>query len=855
MPLRRNVSVGADRKIIAAILMTSSALASVAGASGAFAQTVVSSAMTADQSKSFSIPAGSLAKALTSFGAQSGKQVSVETSVIQGLSSPGVAGRMTAQQALAQLLAGTGLTYRLSGNVVTLVKVSANITLGPVRVGGTLGKESATGPGVGYVAHYTAAGSKTDTPITEIPNSIYVVTKQQMQDQQPQNIMEALRYTPGVYAGQYGTGDNGSMAINGTGGGTSASILMRGFNASQFVDGLNTRSYSAGETAFVERVEAVNGPASVLYGQVGAGGLIATSLKKPTDTAIHNVSVGFGNWGRYEATADIGDNLTKSGNLQYRVAAIGVTQGSQTDYTHYKRVGILPSIKWKIDKKTNLTFIGSYVYTPSDGINWVGYPLVGTLIPNNGRTIPRSRFLGDPNVNESGATSAEFEYQFDHIFNKYVSFQQVFRYSNSKQNMNQYYEDYQSSDGQTLYRNAWKSRNKNDNIGLDSRFVGHIPTGSVNQTLVAGMDFRKIDVSQPLTYDFNDFPIDIYNPIYGDIGPNYSFTGPDFTSVSNTKSSYFQKGIYFQDQIKFGRLSVILGGRQDWASASTDTYSGGGNGDGTYTAVHYTRTRGYSASKFTWRAGFTYNFSFGLTPYFSYATSFLPQEGSYDFSGKPIAPLQGGQFEAGLKYYIPHTDVFLTAAAYHIKENHYKTTDPEHPNYSIDAGTVVSKGIELSAHANITHDFHLISSYSFTDARVTKSGTSEISYDATGNELGYVPEQGKYLRAVPRNMANLFFDYTLSKTRFRGIGMNFGVRYTGFTYSSDANSLKVPAYTVFDIGAHYEFGNMSSTLKGLRAQLAISNLTDKGYLTSCYGNGSCSYGQGRRVYGNLSYSW
>ncbi len=855
MPLRRNVSVGADRKIIAAILMTSSALASVAGAPGAFAQMVVSSAMTADQSKSFSIPAGSLAKALTSFGAQSGKQVSVETSVIQGLSSPGVVGRMTAQQALAQLLAGTGLTYRLSGNIVTLVKASANITLGPVRVGGTFGKESATGPGVGYVAHYTTSGSKTDTPLTEIPNSIYVITKQQLQDQQPQNIMEALRYTPGVYADQYGTGDNGSMAINGSGAGTSASIIMRGFNASQFVDGLNTRSYTAGETAFVERVEALNGPASVLYGQVGAGGLIATSLKKPTDTPIHNVSVGFGNWGRYQATVDIGDNITKSGNLQYRVAAIGVTQGTQTDYINYKRVGVLPSVKWKIDEKTNLTLIGSYLYTPNDGLNWVGYPLNGTLIRNNGRYIPRSRFLGDPNVNESGATTAEFEYQFDHTFNKYLSFQQVFRYSDSNNNMNQFYENTSSSKGDTFNRYAWQGVVKNNNIGLDSRFLAHLPSGPVKQTIVVGMDFRKVDVSQNLAYDYNSFPINIWDPVYGGQVPNYSLTGPDETDINNTKSSYFQKGIYFQDQIKIGSLSVILGGRQDWASGTTDTYVGNGNGDGTYTPVHYKRTKGYTASKFTWRAGLTYNFKFGLTPYFSYATSFLPQEGDYDYAGKPIAPLQGGQFEAGLKYYVPHTDVFLTAAAYHIKENHYITDDPAHPGYDIDAGTVVSKGVELSAHANITRNLHLVASYLYTDARVTQSDTSETAYDVNGNAIGTVPEKGKYIRSVPRNMVNMFVDYTLSKTALRGLGMNFGVRYNGFTYSSDANSIKVPAYTLFDIGAHYDFANITSSLKGLKAQLAISNLTDERYITSCYGKAACSYGQGRRVYGNLSYSW
>lgn len=855
MPLRRNVSVGADRKIIAAILMTSSALASVAGASGAFAQTVVSSAMTADQSKSFSIPTGSLAKALTSFGAQSGTQVSVETSVIQGLSSHGVTGRMTAQQALAQLLAGTGLTYRLSGNIVTLVKASANITLGPVRVGGTFGKESATGPGVGYVAHYTTSGSKTDTPLTEIPNSIYIITKQQLQDQQPQNIMEALRYTPGVYADQYGTGDNGSMAINGSGAGTSASIIMRGFSASQFVDGLNTRSYTAGETAFVERVEALNGPASVLYGQVGAGGLIATSLKKPTDTPIHNVSVGFGNWGRYQATVDIGDNITKSGNLQYRVAAIGATQGTQTDYINYRRVGVLPSVKWKIDAKTNLTLIGSYLYTPNDGLNWVGYPLNGTLIRNNGRYIPRSRFLGDPNVNESGATTAEFEYQFDHTFNKYLSFQQVFRYSDSHNNMNQFYENVSGSDGDVFNRYAWQGVVKNNNIGLDSRILAHIPSGPLKQTIVVGMDFRKVDVSQNLAYDYNSFPINIWDPVYGGQVPNYSLTGPDAVDVNDTKSSYFQKGIYFQDQIKIGSLSVILGGRQDWASGTTNTYVGSGNGDGTYTPVHYKRTKGYTASKFTWRAGLTYNFKFGLTPYFSYATSFLPQEGEYDYAGKPISPLQGGQFEAGLKYYVPHTDVLLTAAAYHIKENHYITNDPVHPGYDIDAGTVVSKGVELSAHANITRDLHLIASYSFTDARVAKSSTSEDIYDINGNSYGSVSEKGRYIRSVPRNMVNLFVDYTLSQTSFRGMGVNFGARYNGFTYTDNSNSTKVPAYILFDLGAHYDFANLSPALKGLRAQLAISNLTNKRYLTSCYSYASCSYGQARRVYGNVSYSW
>lgn len=810
-------------------------------------------------SKEFHISAQSLPAALTQFGRQAGLQVSVPASLAEGKTSHAVNGTMSPSQSLAQILSGTGLTYHVNGNVVTLVPAAANITLGPVRVGGMLGKESATGPGVGYVAHYTESGTKTATPLWEIPNSIYVITKQQLQDQQPQNIMEALRYMPGVYGDAGGTGEDGSLTVDGQGAGTGSAVKIRGFAASQFVDGLNTRSLSAGETAFVERVESINGPASVLYGQTGAGGLIATRLKQPTDTPIHNVSVGFGNWGRYEATLDMGGNITKSGNLQYRIAAMGVTQGTQTDYINYKRVGVMPSTKWKVDENTSLVLLGSYLYTPDTGLYWTGYPLLGTLSPNNGRYIPRSRNLGEPGVDYQTATDAEFEYQFSHKFNKFLNFEQTFRYSDSSRHYNQFYEAGLLSDQETFERNAWNSRVTTKTVGLDSRVVGQFATGPVKQTLVAGMDFRYIDYTRSLGYDFNYYPIDIWNPAYGSAHPDYDLYGANQGNVStpSQNGTYFQKGVYFQDQIKWGRLSVLLGGRQDWATGNTNSYAG--NNYSKIVPVHLSNVSGYNNSKFTWRAGFTYNFKFGLTPYFSYATSFLPQEGVTNYYGKQLAPLEGNQFEAGLKYFIPHTDVFLTAAAYHIKERHYAITDTEHPNYNTDAGTVVSKGVEVSAHANITKDIRLVASYSYDDARVVKSDTSETVRDVYGNNLGKVSEKGKYIAAVPRNMVNMFIDYTLPREIFHGLGINFGVRYIGSTYADNANSFKAPPFTLFDIGAHYDFSNISQTLKGLRAQLAMSNLTDKRYVTSCTGASlayaTCSYGQARRVYGNISYSW
>lgn len=130
--------------------------------------------------------------------------------------------------------------------------------------------------------------------------------------------------------------------------------------------------------------------------------------------------------------------------------------------------------------------------------------------------------------------------------------------------------------------------------------------------------------------------------------------------------------------------------------------------------------------------------------------------------------------------------------------------------------------------------------------------------NAIGPNDGAISEQGKYVAGLPRNMVNMFVDYTLPRKIFYGLGVNFGIRYIGSTYADNANSYRVPAYLLFDVGAHYDFENASPMLKGLRAQVAISNLANTRYVTSCSSGdsgGMCYYGQAQRIYGNFSYSW
>ncbi|WP_256890161.1 TonB-dependent siderophore receptor [Acidomonas methanolica] len=804
-----------------------------------------------DRSMEFHVSGGDLDHALTQAADQSGVHIFFPSAAVAGKKSAGLSGTLTVSQALARLLGGSGLSWRLQDGKTVLVSTRSAITLGPVRVGGAVAHQDPTGPAVGYVAENTMAGTKTDTPLMEIPNSIYVVTKQQMIDQQPQNINEALRYSPGVFAepnGTFGKGD----AMNGTG------IKQRGFNTTQYVDGLRDTSYAAGETTFLERIEAVNGPASVMYGQNAPGGLVTMSLKKPTETPLHQATLGFGNWNRFEATFDVSDKVTQSGNLRYRIAAIGNTQAEQADYHHYRRVAVLPSLTWNIDPNTALTLIGSYNYTPYNGANaGAQYTPNGTLIVTDTYPrIPRHTFAGLTNFNQHSVQDAMFEYQFTHRFNQYINFSQVLRWEKSVQKDKDSYSGggALTPDPRLQYYLPEIRNYSSNGVSFDTRLHGTVNTGPIRHIWVVGSDFRRYDNPQNntiacsiLNCSFATYFINLYHPQSVHYDPCMSTAPSSGCHVTgyNGAWDYFQEGVYFQDQMKWKSLSVILGGREDWFNQSSHTY-GFGTGKNHRASA--------SQNAFTWRAGIVYQFDFGLAPYFSYSKSFNPQTAT-DFYGKLFQPLTGNQIEAGLKYKVPGKDILLTAAAYRIDENHYLISDFEHPGFSRDAGVVRSQGFEVAANANVTRDLRVIASYSFSDLRYRKNNLSERAFNPYTWTFGpLTAEEGKSVPGAPRNMVSLFADYTLPAALMKGFGINWGLRYVGFTYATDVDSYKVPAFILFDIGAHYDFGQATPMLHGLVARLAVSNLTNSYYVSSC-GNYNCYVGQGRKVYGNLTYNW
>lgn len=242
------------------------------------------------------IPAQGLDRALTSFADQADLKLLFPSDGLGDLQAPALQGEMSVDAALSTLLSGSGFTWRFTDDgTITIEKVAANgeNVLDPVRVEANAVTEQPDGPVAGYIATQSLAATKTGTPILETSQSISVVTKEQMEDQGSQTVMQAVRYTPGVFTGQVGASNRYDY------------VILRGLVDRSidniYLDGLKTMgddsTYSSMQIDpyFVERADVVKGPASVLYGRSSPGGIVALSSKKPQFEQQGEIEVSFGN--------------------------------------------------------------------------------------------------------------------------------------------------------------------------------------------------------------------------------------------------------------------------------------------------------------------------------------------------------------------------------------------------------------------------------------------------------------------------------------------------------------------------------------------------------------------------------
>lgn len=764
----------------------------------------------------FDIPSQPLAGALLAYTAATGAELVMSGDIARGKTAPALRGRYTREEAVTRLLAGSGLGYRRSGNTLIVSPLPAQsaaetATLEPIKVQGAA-------EAGGYVADLSSAGSKMEARLLETPQSVSVVTRQQMDDQAAQNVRQALRYTPGLTA-----------EYRGAGGSRYDTVIYRGFGGGinydySYQDGMRLLGANYAipqiDTYNLERIEVLRGPSSVLYGQGTPGGLVNLVSKKPTDTPLREIELQAGSHGFAQAGFDFGGPVDEAGKVLYRLTGVAHTGKTQIDYQKDERMAIAPAITFRPNADTSLTILAQYQHDPYGG--YYGFlPAVGTIqdLPGGGR-IGRSFFDGSPRFDEFKRTQTAIGYLLDHRIDDVWSVQSNFRYMQTQVDYKSVFTTgLNAADpaNPLLTRRAIVNHANMDAITADNHAQARFHTGQVAHTALFGIDYQRLSYREEQGMG---------------AAPSLSINNPDYSApiatpaiTSRSKQVLDQVGLYAQDQLKYGSWTVLGGIRQDWAGNDRRERISGAATD-------------QSDRAFTWRLGTVYEFENGVAPYLSYSRSFQPVADA-DAAGNPFKPTKGEQYEAGVKYQRPGHDAFITAAIYQLTQTNVLTTDPANPNYSIQTGEVRSRGLELEGKASLTRNLDLLASYTYMDNVNTRSTTA----------------QGKHPTYVPRQSANAWANYSFRTGALAGLSLGGGVRYVGGSYANADNTMKVSSYTVMDAAVRYDFGQTIPSLKGLTAAINASNLFDREYVSACATATKCFYGAGRTVIGTLTYRW
>lgn len=722
--------------------------------------------------------------------------------------------------------------------VITSGMVQANEDETVVVIGQQL-EDSSIGPDFSYVGLSSRTATKTDVAIGETPRAISIVTREQMDDRASISIADALQYTPSIQANYFGEDNKQDW------------FVIRGFkqaNSGLYQDG--TRLYSSGFYSWqidpfgLERVEILRGPGSALYGQTPPGGVINVISKRPQfDGGSGQFAIEYGTDDRKQISLDV--NSEVNDKMAFRLQALGRKNGSRVDGVEAERIFIAPSLAYKFTDDTKITLLTSYQKDDSDPYLQF-LPMEGTLTSNPNGTISDSTALGNTDWETFEREQISLGYEFEHHFNDRTYFMQNARYSQMDINLRQmYYSQYVGDTALAPYdptrssiiRQASTEEGTSDAFNIDNRLIHKFTTGSVEHTLLTGIDYQSIDIdskdyaADPIIGDGNSLlPVpgvgNIPNPIFNVFDPSYStnvallnpttFAPLDESDRQTTKTKNNQLGLYLQDQMMIAdKWAVQIGVRYDDSQNKTHNTTTG-------------KKTKVDNEEWTTNLGVAYLMDNGFTPYASYAQSFNPII-QLDVNGDPAKPERGEQYEVGLKYQPRSFDGYFNIAAFEVsKENIARQVAGQ----LTQIGEVRNRGLELEAVANVTEALTLIGNVSFID--------SEITEDATSSNVGNTPSQ------IADQLASAWANYRLLNGPLDGLTIGAGARYVGDSYADNTETNKVSSYTLFD-------ATLSYRIEDYKFQVAAKNLADKEYVATC--DYYCFYGDRRNVIASVTYDW
>jgi iron complex outermembrane receptor protein len=750
------------------------------------------------------------------------------------LTTPGLSGTYTLNEALDALLSGTGLGYKVmeDGRAVAIILAQADDgvrsdagaeALPPIDVGAEANDAARTVDGgrggrgskdsTAYRASNAISATKTDTPIMETPTSIQVVPQQVLQDQQITRLSRALEYVSGVNTGAEGQGQLADL------------ISIRGFQTYFYYrDGVRSHSgqYSQGlvNTANIDKLEVLKGPASILYGRTEPGGIINVVTKQPQATPHYAIQQQFQSYGFYRTTVDATGPLTEDDRLLYRMNLSYENSHTNVDFSGKHNIFIAPVLRWNIDASTQATFYLDY--------NQFSYPVaitglafttqdVGSLI-FGARPIsflPRGRSFTDP-WSRGEADNLKLGVNWSHAFDENWSL--THRFQAEFSNLSEYDDVVTRLVTSTQLGKfaaavpAQHTHSYFTNLDL----AGKIDTFGLEHKVLVGGDFQHFDKNLYIIFPYYPRPnMDVFTPIHSNIRPGF-----DPASRFDLADQQNWYGFYAQDQVRLPHNFHLLAGvRYDHA----DTYD-----------VVSKRTFDNS-QRVTPRFGLLWRPIPEVSVYGSYQTNF---GGSNIFGRRPLPPETAQQWEVGVKTEMFDSRLTTTLSYYYLLKQNIATPDPNPilaaQGYSVATGEVRHKGVELDVAGEILPGWRVIGAYSYIDSLITKDrGLDYNNLDADGNPAITAGNTGNRLINVPRHNGSIWSTYELQKGDWRGLKLGGGVVARSIRQGDNANDFQLPGYATVGLMASYDW---IIDDKKLRVQLNVDNLLDTRYYPFSYGN-------------------
>lgn len=682
---------------------------------------------------------------------------------------------------------------------------NASIELQATNVTATADLESAQGPVQGYHATRSASATRTDTAIHETPQSISVVSKDVVEDLGATRLQDALDYAGGV------------GRANNFGGQGLTTFTVRGFTTGEFYRNgfpINRGYPNMPDANTIERLEVLRGPATMLYGRGDPGGTFNVVSKQPLAERTVTLGSQLNDQGMKRGTLDASGPLDEEGRLAYRLNVVGEGGDTFRDHVETERYGVTPVITWQATDDTKVTFEGDFMRN--------NHPLDRglTRFPNQRGTPSRDTFWGDKDAGKLHNDNNMAQLRFEHALSDNWTLGGGFQWLDGSLKGNAIEANGPGSlgtDGRTLQRNFNYRKLEWTDKDYQLNLTGHFSTGGFDHTLLTGIEYEDYDyksIIQRSSAVAGTYPIDIFDPVYGQTRPALTRTPTHDKENLKTYASFVQDQVALTE-----RLKVLAGARFERFEHDYQNYVG--------------KSWQAADNAVTPRVGVIYDLTDTIAVYADAARSFKPNTGA-SREGGGFAPEKGKSYEMGIKWEALDRQLSVDAAIYQIEKKNVLTTDPVDNTFSVAAGQVRSRGFDLNVAGNLTPEWRVIGGYAYVDAEVTRDNTLR---------------SGTRLMNIPRNSFSLLNVYEFQDGALKGLGLGVGGKYVDQRAGQTANTaFSMDAYTVVDLLGYYKVN------EHVRLNLDVKNLFNREYEEGAFGNIYAYPGAPRTVQVGIAYT-